>query len=519
LFVEAGDLAAAERYALEIVEPIDGDIETTMSYEVAAMHIDVGNGRYRSALERWRRAGPYLQRFPTWYALHVRAAIAAAFGFGDLAAGEEALRTLLSLARVGGCPSLAAFGAMLGAFLAWYKSDSRSLVKYRSEFARIAQYYDIPLLWRCLASLFGVDLEERDSYPLHDAYADLILALDGAAGARSADLIRRAVASANAAANPLLRAIARFSAIECGDSMTDELRREVVEIADSTDSDKLKESVRAACAGQSEVGLLQPLLDRLRNRAVEAPAAVAVDTPAAVAAVTGSFGIDVATGEVLRAGVPVRVSDGTLQLLVFFAVTGRPVGRDTIVDRMWPDLDGDSAVNALKMCVHRARVQLESSEAITSRKGSYALGDNVTTTYQHILDLAGAAQSRTLTDETRKELPGVYERLSRGLMAGWAAWTWFVPYTRVLTDAMRSIAKHLVLEQIERGEFQLAQQNARTMIDVEFFDESARMLLLQVYMGMGNRKAALCEYREYSNLLERELGELPSPSLQRLVGA
>jgi DNA-binding SARP family transcriptional activator len=505
LFVEAGDLATAERYALDIVEPVNGDIETTMSYEVAAMHVDVARGRYHSAFERWRRAGPYLQRFPTWYALHLRAAIAAHFGFGDLVAGEEALRTLLSLARVGGCPALAAFGAMLGAFLEWYRRDSQAFTKYRSEFGRLAQYYDVPLLWRCLASLFGVDLEERDAYPLHDAYADLILAVDGHDKARSVDFTLRAIASADAASNPMLRIAARLTALESG--VPGAYREEIVDVAEATDSTALRESVRALAAGDPAVGLLQPLVDRLRQRTSRSQDG----------AVAGAWVIDVAAGEVMRGGSAVRVSDGTLQLLMLLAVAGRPLGREAIVDRMWPDLDGDSAANALKVCVHRARVQLGDPSVVVVHKSTYTLGNDAATTYQHILDLASAGHAGAAADEIGDGARETYEKLARGLMAGWGQWTWFAPYARTLRDAMRGIGTRLIRDEIQKGGFQLAQQHARMMIDIDGFDEAARGLLLQVYMEMGNHKAARSEYEGFSHLLERELGAKPSPELARIL--
>ena len=236
-------------------------------------------------------------------------------------------------------------------------------------------------------------------------------------------------------------------------------------------------------------------------------------------ATENTLSVDVASGEVLRGGALVRVSDGTLQLLVLLAVSGRPMGRDAIIDRMWPDLDGDSAANALKVCAHRARAQLEDSTAITSRKGLFALGDGVTTNYQRILDLAAMAQSGTLSDAARKELPAIYERLARGLLSRWASWTWFVPHARALTDAARAMASSLVSDQLERGEFQFAQQTARALIAAEPFDENARMLILRVYMKSGNFTGAVEEYQEFARLLERELGEKPSADLKRALEA
>ena len=344
LFAEAGDLARAQAHALKIVAPVNGDVETTMSYEIAALCIDLHEGRYRSVFERWKRAGPHLLRFPAWHGLILRSVIGAAFGLGDFEAVEQALRTQLSLARSGGAPSLVASGPVEGAFLAWRRGDTASRERYRGELGRIAQYYDVPQLWRYIAALFGNDLDDRMAHPQYGAYADLMLAAESKDAGGASALTQRAVDSADRSEIPLLRVESRILAAERDVAGRERWLREAAEIAAATDSEMLKASVGAVPAASPVGPVARPPEGRLI--------------------------VDVASGEVSRDGSAVDVSEGTRALLVMLAVASRPVRREAVADRMWPDQDADAAANALKMCVHRARTQLGDPSATNGSNGS-----------------------------------------------------------------------------------------------------------------------------------------------------
>jgi len=328
--------------------------------------------------------------------------------------------------------------------------------------------------------------------------------------------IRRAEASADRAASLFLQTISRFAAAERGVPDSDRSLLEIARVVRESDSAQLKGVVAALVAKEADIGYLEPLRLRLRGVTTCGPWAREVDAKVALATPPGSLCVDVASGEVLRDGIPIRVSEGTRTLLMLLAVTGRLIRRDALMDLIWPDLEADAAVNAIKTCVHRARIQLGDSNAIVVVKGSYALGEGVTTTYRQILELAAKTQSRRMTTADRPGLEAAYDRLARGLVGEWATRTWFLPYARALKGAMRSIGEALILDQIDAMEYDLALQNARAMIDIDAFNEDARCLLMIVYMNVGNSRAALSEFEDFTALLKAG-GERPSRKILTLV--
>jgi diguanylate cyclase (GGDEF)-like protein len=221
---------------------------------------------------------------------------------------------------------------------------------------------------------------------------------------------------------------------------------------------------------------------------------------------------DAADGAVVRDGRAVEVSKGTLELLALLAVSRKPVVRETIVDTLWPDLDGDAAGNALKSCLYRSRIQLGDPSAITLRKGRYELGGRVVSTYSRILELPSSSRTTDLTVERREELRECYARLTRGGAADWATWTWFSPYRQRLAAAARGIGEILIADSAARSAFEDALYVARSLVDVDPLDESARVLVLRAHLAMGNRFAAQDELADFREA--RKLAGGPEPSVQ-----
>ncbi len=515
LFAEGGDLESARRYReqLDRMEPTgeSDDLELETVREIASMYLDIQRGQFVSARDRWRKNGPRLARYPTLYALHLRVAMRIATATGEYASGEEPLRMLLSFSHLGGCASLAASGGLEATFVAWLKNDEANFTLQRSEFARLVRSYDVPALWRCLAAFFGNDLHPgMPADPFADARAVLILAVD-CEDERSVHLAQRVVDISRDAWNPVVRIGARMVGYLRELPGREALLREAVEIAQATDSERIRAAVSAFVDGEPGFDVIRRLRDRMARTQLQAPAPPPQTSQAII--------IDLASGEVSRAGSRVRVSEGTLELLALLAVRAHPVKREVLVDRLWPDLDAVSANNALKMCVRRARLQLGTADAIVTSQSAYCLGSAAVSTFERITALGQATFDLPLSDGQRSELADTFARLLRGQRSGWAPWEWFVSIGRQLLEAMRHIGAHLIADACERGEFQRALLVAREMAEVDPIDEYARTRIIQVYLKMNNWGSAVQEFREYSALLKRELGEEPSEELRRLVDA
>jgi DNA-binding SARP family transcriptional activator len=158
--------------------------------------------------------------------------------------------------------------------------------------------------------------------------------------------------------------------------------------------------------------------------------------------------------------------------VLLLAVTDHAIRRTALMDWLWPDLDGDHAVNALKVCIHRARAQLGESGAIVSSQRAIGLSDAVSSNYRDILALAESAHSRS--NVSRTAMSRAFEALNVGLSSGWGSWEWFVPYRDRLNDAMRRIGRRLVEDALARGNQRAALHVARVMSDAGPFEEGAR---------------------------------------------
>jgi DNA-binding SARP family transcriptional activator len=508
LFNEGGDLHMAERLAGALRQPGD-EPDATASLDLAEMYLDVSHGRYRSALERWHRLDVAFRSLPVWYGLHLRCAARAEVRLGNLDAGEDALRTLLSLLRIGGCPSLATFGDMEAALVAWHKGDVVGFRTFRANFAAIVKSYDVPAMWSVLGALYGDDLSADKPGDLYDALSALILAGD-CRDDRALALARRALASADATGDVAMQVWSRIVAAARDPLNARELVAEAGALARATDSAALKELV-STYLEPSSPGWLAPVvfLQGLPSRS-HAP------EPQIDFASNGLM-VCVATGELRRGGDSVKVSEGTLQLLVFLAVRG-PSNRNAIVDRLWPDLEGDAGNNALKVCVHRVREQLGDVASISVAKSMYSLGKNVESSYPGIQRLVAMA-AQPLSEEAVPEFSATFDSLTRGLIAGWPSWEWYRPITRSLIDAMNALGAALAKYELDRGNPQLALQIARRVIGVDSVDESARALAIRAYRDMHNPAAALAEFNEFSFILKRDVGTEPSENLKRALSA
>lgn len=519
LLADAGDLAAAERCAVQLGEHEScDDSDVAISLDVARMYVDVARGRSQSAYERWGRVDAYFERSPVWRSFHLRCGARAKVGLGDVRGGIDAMQATLAAVRLGGCPSLSVFGAMYAAVLSWWRADEVDFRRFRREFADLVARYDAPLLWNALSALYGREFDELAPVPeFHDALAAIVLAADCTEVKRREASVDRAISAADLRADLALRIAARFVAAICSVRATDTFLMEAIDLANSLDSTPLQESLAAYRAGGSPIGALQPLVDHVRRAGDDAVAPLVTDTARIVPVrkAEQTLVVDVASGEILRGQEAVKTSEGTSQLLMLLAVYGE-ANRDVIADAIWPDLEGDGAANALKMCVHRARTQLEESSAIVVSKSLYRLGASVRSTYPEILEVMRAIGG-PFAEERRPEYLSLFDRLSKSLAANRLPWEWFVPYARTLADAVRTIGERLGMDALDRGDAQTALEIARRMVGVDPLDEAARELVMRAYRKLGNATAAMREFEEFSDKLRREMSVAPSERLRRLI--
>ncbi|GAB5469763.1 MAG: hypothetical protein Kilf2KO_27930 [Rhodospirillales bacterium] len=93
---------------------------------------------------------------------------------------------------------------------------------------------------------------------------------------------------------------------------------------------------------------------------------------------------------------------------------------------------------------------------------------------------------------------------------------WRFEERRRLKDAMMSGFHGLLDRQLAAGDRQRAVRTARMILRIDCFDEPAHRRLMQIYLAIGQRNAALQQFHECSALLRRELDVAPEAATRAL---
>jgi DNA-binding winged helix-turn-helix (wHTH) protein len=163
--------------------------------------------------------------------------------------------------------------------------------------------------------------------------------------------------------------------------------------------------------------------------------------------------VDVTRGTVRRGGEAVHVSDRGLELLVALAFASAGTRKEDLASAIWPSLDGDAALNALKMCVSRTRAQAGDREAIRSTKSGYELGEGVAIDVRDIEKLLrGVRGAEGLSDSARREIREAARSLKERERSFAASWAWFAPHAIHLDELQTELNLVLAKDALRRDE-------------------------------------------------------------------
>jgi DNA-binding SARP family transcriptional activator len=463
-------------------------------------------GRFTEGMHLWQPLRRRVYGNPVWVAQLIRFEVEDARARARWEVEHEALERMISMARSGRAVPMIGLALAEAVFGAWLAGENVLFELYRENLEELVERYDIPLLLRFMLAATGrpprIDVATS---PLWDARAFLIATAGAQDGALAARYVQAALEAADIADDPVIKVLARVAAAEKVGSSRARFR-EALALCDTIESDPLRDSV-SALADRGEVrGMLAPLVNRLRHRA--AIVVAAADVP---------LGISLADGTIRRGEEQVDVSDGVLALLLALAVESQAVTRDRLVDRLWPDLQDESAYNALKMCVHRSRQQLGAPGAIIVSRGGYALAPEIDVDLVWLQRALERMRRDMLpaTDLTRLE--ETFARLVRGRPAAFANWEWFEQVEQTLDAATHEVGAYIAARALREHDHVRALGIAQALTKLDPLDESARHIAISAHIAADDRSAAILDYRGYKTLLRAELDVEPSAGLKRLI--
>lgn len=200
----------------------------------------------------------------------------------------------------------------------------------------------------------------------------------------------------------------------------------------------------------------------------------------------------------------------------------RSHSREMLIELFWPEAAGESARHSLSMALSSLRSVLEppgvpSGAVLIADRAAVELNPESFTTdvmgFEQALRLVARApddlhRSRHLTDAIEAYggplLPGFYE-------------DWVVVERDRLAERFLLAVRQQVALLSKAGDTERALDLARRAVAVDPLREDLHTELIRLLAAGDQLEAALRQYRELERLLDTELGEAPSPSLQRLA--
>jgi DNA-binding SARP family transcriptional activator len=207
----------------------------------------------------------------------------------------------------------------------------------------------------------------------------------------------------------------------------------------------------------------------------------------------------------------IAVPRGVQRLLAFLAMAGRPIARSRVAGQLWLDVPEWRALGNLRTALWRLR--RVPGRVVRAMDERLSLDPKVQVDVAELTELSG----QILAGPDASALARLPLLVAAGeILPGWED-EWLV--------VERERFRELRIQALERacealtalGDTSGAAQAGLAAIEAEPFRETARRLLIRVYLREGNRAAALRAYLAYRNLVEAELGIEPSELMEELV--
>ena len=209
-----------------------------------------------------------------------------------------------------------------------------------------------------------------------------------------------------------------------------------------------------------------------------------------------------------------EVPEGSKQLLAFIALRRRRVGRRHAAGTLWTGVDEERAAGNLRSALWRLR--RAGIDVLLADKWSLALRPDVLVDV-HLMDqwatrlIDGTASAADLAvspswADVLELLPGWYD-------------DWVLAERERLRQRMLHALEELSRRLVRAGRFADAVEAAVVAIGAEPLRETAQRVLIEAHVAEGNLSEARRIWREYRDLVHRELGVDPSGTLLTALDA
>ena len=222
-------------------------------------------------------------------------------------------------------------------------------------------------------------------------------------------------------------------------------------------------------------------------------------------------------------GVPVRsarkAQKKPLELLKALAAQGgHEVGTANIAEMLWPEAEGDAALEALEVTLRRLRKLLGRDEAVRLHEGRLALNEGLcwvdTRAFERAHQRADALLRDGRPDAADADLESVAQRLlslyTGHFLVGDDERPWLVACRQRLASRIFRDLSAIGQAWEDRGAPHRAELIYRRGVELDAVSEMLYRRLMSVQTRRGDRAGALATYRRCRRMLQMTLGVEPS---------
>jgi DNA-binding SARP family transcriptional activator len=217
-----------------------------------------------------------------------------------------------------------------------------------------------------------------------------------------------------------------------------------------------------------------------------------------------------------------------LALMAYLAVTQQTQSRDTLAALLWPEYDQAHARATLRrtlstlhkaltgpwLVIEREQVSLNFDTCIWVDVNVFHNYLEECRSHNHPLTQVCSACLRPLSEAVALYHGDFLAGFSLRDSPNFDDWQFF--QADALRGDLASALERLTQCYVTAGDFESAIVPARRWLSLDRLNESAHRMLMQLYAWNGQRSAAMHQYRECIQVLERELGVVPLESTTQL---
>jgi predicted ATPase/DNA-binding SARP family transcriptional activator len=195
--------------------------------------------------------------------------------------------------------------------------------------------------------------------------------------------------------------------------------------------------------------------------------------------------------------------------------------RELLIDTLWPGYSAQAGRHSLSQALSSLRNQFEppgvpAGAVILADRLQVGLNPQVVTTDVAEFEAALATAARASEVERLRGLMQAVELYRGELLPGYYE-DWVGVEQRRLAEALLRALGQLVAQFEQTGELERALDYARRAVQLDPLREESQASLIRLYAAAGQPAAALRQYRELEQLLNRELGVAPNATLRNLA--